>query len=234
MLDRSSQSSGVALSQIERASLREQVRTLLRTQVITGALEAGKLYVVSDFATALGVSATPVREALGDLAQHGLVEIVPQRGFIVPPLTDHDLDEIFQLRLILEVAALSKVVGKLSDDQLDECGEAVWRCLSAAGKGDLGGFLDADRDFHLRLLGTLGNRRLVEIVDRLRDQTRLYGLLSMARDRIVSSAEEHEPLLLAVADGKKKIACEQLTRHIEHTRGLWAGRQTHDLGPKLQ
>lgn len=210
---------------IERASLREQVRSLLRAQIITGQLEPGKLYAVADFAKALGVSATPVREALGDLAQLGLVEIVRNRGFVVPPLTDHDLDEIFQVRLMLEVGAVSKIAGKLSEAELADCGDAVHRCRQSAELGDLAGFLEADRDFHLRLLGTLGNQRLVEIVDRLRDQTRLYGLLQLAPARLLESAEEHQTLLIAVAEGKRKLACDELARHLEHTRGLWAGHE---------
>lgn len=210
---------------IERVSLREQVRSLLRAQVITGELQPGNMYVVADFAKALGVSATPVREALGDLAQLGLVEIVRNRGFVVPPLTDHDLDEIFQLRLMIEVGAVSRVAGKLSEAELADCENAVSRCRRSAERGDLAGFLEADRDFHLGLLSALGNQRLLEIIDRLRDQTRLYGLLLLAPERLIGSAEEHQSLLIAVAEGKRKVACEQLARHLEHTRGLWAGRE---------
>jgi DNA-binding GntR family transcriptional regulator len=210
---------------IDRTSLREQVRTLLRAQVITGQLVPGELYAVADFAKALGVSATPVREALGDLAQLGLVEIVRNRGFIVPVLTDHDLDEIFQVRLMLEVGAVSKIAGKLSEAELANCDDAVHRCRDAAEHGDLAAFLAADRDFHLRLLGALGNERLVEIVDRLRDQTRLYGLLQLAPARLLESAEEHQSLLAAVAEGRRKLACDELARHLEHTRGLWAGHE---------
>lgn len=222
MLNRTPMSTSLTAT-IERASLREQVRSVLRSQVITGQLEPGKLYAVADFATALGVSATPVREALGDLAQLGLVEIVRNRGFVVPPLTDHDLDEIFQLRLMLEVGAVSEIAGALSVEKLAYCDDAVERCRRSAERGDLAGFLEADRDFHLGLLGALGNQRLVEIIDRLRDQTRLYGLLQLAPARLIDSAEEHRTLLRAVAEGKRKLACNQLARHLKHTRGLWAG-----------
>jgi DNA-binding GntR family transcriptional regulator len=214
---------------LQRSSLREQIRTLLRTKIITGELEAGTLYSVNDFSTLLGVSATPVREALGDLEQQGLVEVIRNRGFIVPPLTDHDLDEIFQLRIMLEVTAVENAVGNLSPDELAACQEIVDRCLRCAAKRDLAGFLEADREFHLCLLGTLGNQRLLEIVDRLRDQTRLYGLLKLAPDRLVASAEEHIALLEAIAKKDKKHARQRLTRHLEHTRGIWAGRPDTEM-----
>jgi DNA-binding GntR family transcriptional regulator len=208
------------------------VRRLLRTKIITGELEAGKLYNVGEFAELLGVSATPVREALGDLQQLGLIEVIRNRGFRVPPLTDHDLDEIFQVRAMLEVTALDEVVFKLSADDLTACREFVRRCLRAAEARDLAGFLEADREFHLTLLSSLGNQRLVEIVDRLRDQTRLYGLISLAPERLVASAEEHAALLEAIADHDAPRARVQLKRHLEHTRGHWAGRPNrHESEP---
>jgi DNA-binding GntR family transcriptional regulator len=223
MLDRSPVSSA-AESKVERASFRVQARRVLRTKIITGELEAGKLYSVGEFAELLGVSATPVREALGDLEQLGLIEVIRNRGFRVPPLTDHDLDEIFQVRAMLEITALDEVILRLSAGDLAVCRELVRRCLHSAEARDLAGFLEADRDFHLTLLGTLGNVRLVEVVDRLRDQTRLYGLLSLAPERLVASAEEHAGLLEAIADRDAESARVHLRRHLEHTRGLWAGR----------
>jgi DNA-binding GntR family transcriptional regulator len=215
-------------SKVERASFRVQARRLLRTKIITGELEAGKLYSVGEFAELLGVSATPVREALGDLEQLGLIEVMRNRGFRVPPLTDHDLDEIFQVRAMLEITALDEVVLKLSADDLDACRELVERCLRSAEAGDLAGFLEADREFHLTLLNSLGNQRLVEVVDRLRDQTRLYGLISLAPERLVASAEEHAALLEAIADHDAHNARVQLKRHLEHTPPLREGRPDID------
>lgn len=221
--------SSVTGSKVERASFRVQARRLLRTKIITGELEAGKLYSVGEFAELLGVSATPVREALGDLEQLGLIEVIRNRGFRVPPLTDHDLDEIFQVRAMLEITALDEVILKLSADDLAACRELVQRCLRSAEARDLNGFLEADRDFHLTLLSSLGNQRLVEIIDRLRDQTRLYGLIGLAPERLVASAEEHAALLEAIADHDARNAGVQLKRHLEHTRGLWAGRPDKDV-----
>jgi len=108
-------------------------------------------------------------------------------------------------------------------------GQLVRRCLRSAEARDLAGFLEADRAFHLTLLSSLGNQRLVEIVDRLRDQTRLYGLISLAPERLVASAEEHAALLQAIADRDAQQARVQLQRHLEHTRGLWAGRPDRDV-----
>jgi DNA-binding GntR family transcriptional regulator len=211
-------------------SLREQARRVLRTSIITGELEEGRVYSVGELAEHLGVSATPVREAVFDLAHLGLVEMIRNRGFVVPPLTDHDLDEIFQLRILLEVPAVEAVAGTLDAEVSARARDAVERCLAGAHAGDVATFIDADREFHLRLLEAYSNGRLVTIVERLRDQARLYGLRDLAASgRLVASGEEHVRILDAVNAGDRAAVREQVERHLRHTRGLWA-RPTGGIG----
>jgi DNA-binding GntR family transcriptional regulator len=204
------------ISSIARlTNLREQARAAIRTSIVTGELKPDTLYTIGAFAERLGVSATPVRDALGDLAQTGLV----------PDVTEHDLDEIFQIRLMLEPSALTQVVGKLTAADFAECQELVDRGKKAAAERDLGVFLQADRDFHMRLLAPLGNRRLIDILGQLRDHTRLYGLRAMAASGVLgSSAEEHQDLLKTLESGDVEAVCQSITRHLKHTRGAWAGR----------
>jgi len=217
------------VQQLTHTTLRVQARRALRGSIISGEIEAGRLYSVGEFAERLGVSATPVREALGDLEQRGLIKVVRNRGFIVPPLTEHDLDEIFQIRIILEVAAVAEITGKLRATDAERCDIFVERALESAEKGDIVGFLEADRDFHLTLIGLLDNKRLVETVDGLRDQTRLYGLAELAAGgQLKASALEHRELLDAISSNDKVRATDTLRRHLVHTRGLWAGREELD------
>jgi DNA-binding GntR family transcriptional regulator len=218
------------LAPLERSSLRERVQVLLRTSITTGELEPGRLYSVGDFAERLEVSATPVREALVNLAHDGLVEIVRNRGFVVPELSDHDLDEILQLRLFLEVPAIEQLAGHVHAATLARCREDARVCKDAAERGSLLEFLDSDRSLHLHLIGALGNRRLLEVLGQLRDQTRLYGLRDLAQRRhLVTSAIEHEMLLDAVEAGDADRAREEISRHLRHTRGSWAGREETTL-----
>jgi DNA-binding GntR family transcriptional regulator len=214
-----------SLGQLERSNLRDQARRALRTSITTGELEPGHLYTVGAFAEKLGVSATPVREALGDLANVGLVEIIRNRGFVVPHLTDGDLDEIFQLRLLLEAPVVEQVAGRVPPSELAACRRLVEQGKAAAAAADLTLFLEADREFHLRLAGVLGNGRLVKILGQLRDQTRLYGLRELAASgRLVAAAEEHEALLDAIEAGDAESARREMTKHLRHIRGAWAGR----------
>ena len=215
--------------QLERLNLREQARRVLRASIITGELMPGQLYTVGAFASKLGVSATPVREALGDLASFGLVEVVRNRGFVVAPVTEEDLDEIVELRLLLEPPALERVAGRLSRDEISRCRKYVEQGIATARSGDLAGFLEADREFHLTVVSALRNRRLVAFLSQLRDQTRLYGLRALAdQGLLLASAREHEELLHAVEEGDAAGAREAMVRHLMHTRGAWAGRSESD------
>jgi DNA-binding GntR family transcriptional regulator len=93
-----------------------------------------------------------------------------------------------------------------------------------AEEGDTVGFLAADREFHLGLIGTLGNSRLVGIVSRLRDQARLYGLPMLAqRGELRESAREHRDMLEAICRQDADAVTAAATHHLEHTRGIWAG-----------
>jgi DNA-binding GntR family transcriptional regulator len=173
----------------------------------------------------LGVSATPVREALLDLANEGLIEVRRNRGFLVPVLSDDDLDELFQLRLILEVGAVELLIGRIEPVELNHCWKLEKLIEDCAARRDLKGFLEADREFHLHLLTLVGNKRLVDLVSRLRDQTRLYGLPHLALLGLLDeSASEHGRIVQALQDHDVGALRKALTRHITHTRGLWAGR----------
>jgi DNA-binding GntR family transcriptional regulator len=206
-------------------NLRIQAASIIRAWLLTGDLEPGKLYTVSDFAGKLKVSATPIREALFDLANEGLVEVVKNRGFRVLTLTEHDLDEIFELRMMLEVPAVRKIAQKGLGESAQSLKALVKENQQYAADGDLPRFLETDRQFHLSLLEVGGNHRLCAIVARLRDQTRLWGLPKLAAvGDLVSSTREHVQLINALERCDAEAATEALMDHLQHTRGIWAGK----------
>lgn len=215
----------LVVSGLSRVHLRDAAARVIRAQIIVGRLSSDELYSIGDIAERLNVSPTPVREALVQLAAEGLVELVRNRGFRVRAFDDRDLDEIVACRLMLEVPAIGQLAGA---DQLTDfdgirrlCDQA---CEAAAG-GDITRFLIIDRDFHLSLLERAGNRHLVDIVARLRDQTRLYGLARLAGSPdLIGSAREHSEILQAVERGHVSEAEKLMRQHLLHARGLWVGR----------
>ena len=206
-------------------SLREQAGQVIRASILAGELRAGEIYSATVLAERLGVSPTPVREAMLDLASGGLVEPVRNRGFRVLTPDERDLDEISELRLMLEVPAMRVVVERAKDEQLEAFEEVVAEIEARAEAADVAGFLVADREFHLGLLELLGNRRLVAIVRQLRDLTRLVGITELAREgNLTASAREHRDILDALRARDADKAEALMRTHLIHTRGIWAGR----------
>lgn len=214
----------IPLGAIEQfRSLRASVTDALRSAIILGDLEEGRLYSAPALAAPLGVSATPVREAMMDLAREGLVTTVKNKGFRVTEMTGADLEEQTQVRQLLEGPAMRAVAGHVPTQDLPELREIADRIAAGARDGDLHTYLQADREFHARLIEYTGNRRLVEITTRLRGQTRMKALRQLAAaGRLVSSAEEHHQLLDLLVDGDGGGAADLIVRHIGHASTLWS------------
>jgi len=206
-----------------RVSLRERVAASLRTALIAGQLQPGVTYSVPQLAEQFEVSATPVREAMLDLVQQGIVVPVPNKGFRVVDMSDADLDAITEVRRLLEIPAVTRAAGSVSAAEADELRELASAIRVAANVGDLVEYLECDREFHLRLLACAGNPRLVDIVDTLRTQSRLYGLADLVADgSLTSSADEHFMLLEAIVAGEGDAAAAIMNHHLDHVRGSWA------------
>ena len=210
-----------------RPNLRQEIALALRGALITGEMRPGVLYSAPVLAEKFGVSATPVREAMLDLANEGLVTIVRNKGFRVKELTDRDLDEITSLRALIEVPTVAEVARGINEptraavEDLRPLAKEVERL---AETGDLIRYVEVDRRFHLSLLALAGNRHLVEVVANLRARSRLYGLQDLAaRGELVRSAAEHEQIVDLVVAGDVAGAADLMRRHIGHVRGTWAG-----------
>jgi DNA-binding GntR family transcriptional regulator len=215
------------------SSLRERAEVAIRGGIITGEIQAGQIYSAPALGKQLGVSATPVREAMLDLASEGLVEAIPNRGFRVVPLLESDLDEITELRVLLEVPPTVAIAGNaelLTDATVKRLRVMADEIEQHAMAPDLPAFIDADRKFHLEILALYGNRRLVEHVERLRNATRRYGLRRLDRDALMSSARRHHIILDALFEGDKERVRELMDEHIRSNRGVLAGR-AKDVAP---
>jgi DNA-binding GntR family transcriptional regulator len=208
-----------------RQSLREQVAEALRAAVVSGAMQPGTVYSAPSLAARFGVSATPVREALLDLTKEGLVESVRNKGFRVTEVTDEQLDQITELRALVEIPTVIRLADSVTPAQVQALRPLADAICRAATAGELIAYIEADTRFHLALLELGGNRRLVELVGELRAQTRLYGLARLVEEnRLMSSADEHHEILDALAAGDATTTEAVMRRHIGHVRGLWAPR----------
>ena len=214
------------LSIVESRSFRDQVRRALEAALVAGELKPGELYSAPILGERFGVSATPVREAMLDLVKDGFVVAERNRGFRVVAMSEVDLDQISHIRLLLEVPSTVEVARLVTSEVLDRLTEIADEIVAAAARGDLIDYLDTDRRFHVELISQLGNDRLTELVDRMRRQTRLFGLDQLVETgRLVASAEEHNQLIEAMRARDGASTRRLMTSHIKHTRGLWVGRE---------
>ncbi|MGW7255344.1 GntR family transcriptional regulator [Streptomyces sp. NPDC054834] len=209
-----------------RSSYRERVADALRAALIAGELRPGEVYSAPSLAARFGVSATPVREAMLDLAKEGLVDAVPNKGFRVTAVSDRQLDEYTHVRALIEIPTVVALTGTADRARLEALRPAAREIVTAAAAGDLIAYVEADTRFHLGLLALAGNTHLVEVVADLRGRSRLYGLTALLEaGRLLASAEEHLELLDALLARDETAVREVMTRHLGHVRGLWAARE---------
>lgn len=208
-----------------RSSLREQIAVSLRAALIAGEMPPGVIYSAPALAKRFGVSATPVREAMLDLIKEGVIAAVPNKGFRIVETTDQDLDEIIELRRLLEVPTVGRIATIITPEKVDHLRAIAERMMKVAAQGDAVAYIEADHQFHLALLRVGGNARLVDMVDQLRMHTHLYGLEELAAaGQLGRSSEEHLALLDALEAGDRRAAARIMAQHLGHERGIWANR----------
>lgn len=214
---------------LERPTLKDQALVVIRQSVVTGEIEPGEILSAAALAARLGTSNGPVREAMLTLVEQDIVDVVPNRGFRVKRLSDHDLDEIHELRVMAEVPAVERLAlehsrrGNRRNVDLPAIRDLAVACQESAQIPDVTQFLESDREFHLNLIATLGNRRLVRHVALLRDQTRLYAMPQLAEEsRLQTAALEHLRILEAITDGDSARAGALMRQHLAHVRRDWA------------
>jgi DNA-binding GntR family transcriptional regulator len=199
--------------------LSAQAREELRGAIVEGRLAAGSLTSVRALSEALGISRTPVREALVDLAQEGLIAFERSRGVRINDSKGHDILEIFQLRRMVEIPAMQEAVLRFTIRDT----RALGRELAAmrANLQDERAFMHHDRAFHRVPLEVLGNARMIAIVDSLRDQTRVRGLSTVGRTRDLKAiVAEHQAIYDAARVGWAEQAAQAMERHLLITEEL--------------
>ncbi len=201
-------------------NLRETVLAQLRSRIVSGEAAPGTIYSVPAVATEMGMSTTPVREALLELSRTGLVSPLRNRGFRVEAATPKDLENQFDVRIMLEAGALVALArrGLTDTEPLVALADDV---AAAVKSGNVTDYIETDRRFHEALVARAENPLLTRMIMGLRADMRLYGISSpegLERQR-ASVSEHYEMIELAVARQTDAIAA-LITRHIESWKPL--------------
>ncbi|WP_404827856.1 GntR family transcriptional regulator [Conexibacter stalactiti] len=213
----------MALGALEgaRQTLTDRAVAALRAAIVDGRLRAGELYSVARLAERLQVSRTPVREALLLLERQGMVRFERNRGARVLESSAHDLDEVFALRLLLEVPAARRAAELVGERELAELTAILDAMREQIDGGDERAFMIHDRRFHEALLAAAGNRRLVGVVGSLRDFVRFRGASTVGRGRDLRAIyDEHVRILDALRAGDAAAVGDAMRDHLVRTRRL--------------
>jgi DNA-binding GntR family transcriptional regulator len=205
-------------------SLMSKVVEAVHGAIIAGELTPGTLYSVNALSEELGVSRTPVREAMIQLAAQGMVRFEKNRGIRILQISAADLEEVFSLRLLLEVPATARACANFGDEDRDQLRRAYAEMSAAAKAGDEPRLMRHDRRFHALLLEGSGNARLAKFVDGLRDTVLVRGMTSPPRRSLQDIVREHAPILERVEQGDSAGAAGAMRAHLLHTASLVMAR----------
>jgi DNA-binding GntR family transcriptional regulator len=196
------------LRRSRKTPLRSQVTAILRNAILSGRVKPGSILYERELAKQLGVSKTPVRESLTVLDHEGLVRTLPRKGYLVSGFTVQDVHNFFDLRVILESAAVELAVSRITDKQLETLTALV---PDGTPDDDMLKRLDRNVDLHYSLALLSGNDRLASLVKTLMSEMR----------RMIAAGyvpEEHEKLMAALKERDPKRAAEAMRNHINAVR----------------
>ena len=199
----------------EYLPLRDVVFNTLRQAIITGEFAPGERLMEIALANRLGVSRTPVREAIRKLELEGLVVMIPRKGAEVARITEKDLRDVLEVRCSLEELAAELAAERMDEEGQEKLDQALVEFESAIESGDNAAIADSDMEFHDIIFDATGNPRLIQIISNLREQFYRYRLEylkdTQSHGRLV---EEHQKIVNAIIEKNKEEAVRLIQEHI--------------------
>ncbi|MGE5598300.1 MAG: GntR family transcriptional regulator [Bacteroidota bacterium] len=197
--------------------LRELVFEALREAIVKGVLKPGERMMEIQLAEEMGVSRTPVREAIRKLELEGLVAMVPRKGAYVASLSMKDIVEVFEIRGALEGLAAELAAERITEEELEELERYLVRITESIESDDLSSMVEVDTDFHSQLYRASRNERLSLIISNLREQIQRFRKTSLSLPgRMRAALEEHKKIVEALSARDGALARRLAEEHIEN------------------
>ncbi len=194
-------------------TLKEQTYTKIKKAVLTGELTAGRIYSHGDLAIMLGVSRTPVREAISVLEKEGLVEIIPFKGIKFLNISREEMNQIIEVRKAIESTVVKKSVEKISNKDIQKLGKLVENMKVSLEKEDWNKFKELDKEFHRTIIEGTGNPVFTEIWDMLFQRI----AINPSKNRFILAMKSHEKILSEIKNRDAEAAYLALVEHLEIT-----------------
>ncbi|MFJ9212549.1 GntR family transcriptional regulator [Streptomyces sp. NPDC102264] len=202
----------------------DRVYSHIKEAVLDRRYEGGTLLTEGELADAVGVSRTPVREALLKLEVEGLIKLYPKKGALVLAVSAQEIADVVETRLLVEEFAVRKAV-PASARLIARLEDVLEEQRRLAEDGDLAAVAVADRCFHAEIVRHAGNEILSKLYDQLRDRQLRMGVavLEAHPDRIAKNITEHTEMLDAIRTGDADGAAQCLRRHVSRVKVLVRG-----------
>lgn len=199
----------------KKQTLSEKIYDQLLRDVTTGKLAPGQKLVIDRLAEELGVSITPIREALSQLQEQGLVKNVPYSGMFVSELSIDELEELFALRGVLEGYATKIATNFLNRNDLDAIEEKLHKLDEIVGLGDVEQFREHNRSFHQLIMKAYPGNALGDILTNITRNTERYRAVSVFLDQnyLETAQADHYRLFAFVRDGEAEKADALMREH---------------------
>ena len=203
------------MEEYQDRSLRGRVFEKLREDILSGVYKDCDELREITIGEEMGVSRTPVREALRQLELEGLVVMIPRKGAEVARITEKDLRDVLEVRCSLEELAAELAAERMDEEGQEKLDQALVEFESAIESGDNAAIADSDMEFHDIIFDATGNPRLIQIISNLREQFYRYRLEYVKdTDYHIVLLNEHKELVDAIESGKKEEARQIMKKHI--------------------
>lgn len=201
----------------EYLPLRDVVFNTLRQAILTGELKPGERLMEIHLADRLGVSRTPIREAIRKLELEGLVVMIPRKGAQVARITEKNLKDVLEVRRALDMLAVRLACSRMDDEYKKQLREACDEFARVVKNNNTKDITEADVRFHDIINKATGNDRLIQLVNNLAEQMYRYRLEYIKdaayHNRLVA---EHEEIYSAIMDGDEERAAKTVVLHIDN------------------
>lgn len=197
--------------------LRDVVFNTLREAILKGELKPGERLMELQLAAKLGVSRTPIREAIRMLEQEGLAVTIPRKGAEVARMTEKDMEDVLQIRSALDELAVQLAAGKITEEELEKMEEARMNFEESIQTGDVKRIAQADVDFHDVIYQATGNAKLVTMLNNLREQMYRYRVEYLKDEKAYPRLlKEHEDIVESLKKRDKKHVSELMREHVKN------------------
>lgn len=201
--------------------LRELVLEAIREAIISGTLQPRERLMEIQLAEELGVSRTPVREALRKLELEGFIVMVPRKGAYVADISFKDIADIFEIRVALEGLAAGLAAERITPEEVEEMERLLAEKSDAINKIDMEKLVDVDTKFHESIYKASRNERLNSIISNLREQIQRFRIRSLAYPgRMKESLDEHRSIVEAIEASDSQQARQLAQEHIENAEHI--------------